>query len=494
MTQAFKIKLAAIAKDEGFYLPLWIYHHLRFGFDVLDIRVNDTTDNSLQILEKLKVTYGERLRFSLADEEMAECQAKDVHFQTYIYNKVYQETLTEDFTHLMFLDIDEYWCSVNFSETIKDFLAKVNDFDVCMFQWLMELPNPERKINDFPFKLVMKGQHSNHVKSLVNLSAPVKEVRIHNFLLEKGKYILPDQTEIDFEKNNQNNAIVPSFLFESSRLKISDYFIFHFVFRSQDEYIASLLRGNKQSGGNFFLKRNRHGFIPSFSRKYILRWNILETHLLDYRKVYIEIIKLLKQDLVKASVSVLDRKKAVLDYLESDIFLQQLNENKMRGIDHSVWDLKKIENPIKAKVYDVSFDKTQGYCRFSCDIESQQVDYNLVITQSFAKEYVPAKFNLLSTAQQSDTTLKRFSVEIAISDLTYIVYSNTPPFCLAAEINGRLFLLEMYQFRDLGNLIYSEVIQLRKLIFKKDKEEPVTTFKSWLFIKKTEFLERISKN
>ncbi|WP_298609989.1 glycosyltransferase family 2 protein [uncultured Thiothrix sp.] len=494
MTQAFKIKLAAIAKDEGFYLPLWVYHHLRFGFDVLDIRINDTTDNSWQILEKLKAIYGERLRFSLADEEMAECQATGVHFQTYIYNKIYQETLTEDFTHLMFLDIDEYWCSVNFSETIKDFLAKVSDFDVCMFQWLMELPNPEKKLNDFSFKLIMKGQHSNHVKSLVNLSAPVKEVRIHNFLLEKGKYILPDQTEIDFEKNNQNNAIVPGFLFEPSRLKLSGYFIFHFVFRSQDEYISSLLRGNKQSGGSFFLKRNRHGFIPSFARRYILRWSILEDNLLDYRKKYIQVVKVVNDELNEAGLSVLERKKVVLDYLESDIFLQQVNENKMRGIDQSIYGVKKINNPLKAKVYDIDFDKQTGYCRFSCEIDSQKIDYSLVITQSFAKEKVPAKFHLLSTEQQPDSIIKRFSAEIAIGDLTYIVYSGIPPFCLAAQINGQLFLLEMYQFRELGNLIYPEVMQLRKLMFKSAAENSLTTFKSWLFIKKANFLERVLKN
>lgn len=41
-----KIKLIAIAKDEAAYLPDWIFHHLYFGFDSIDIYVNNTTDNT----------------------------------------------------------------------------------------------------------------------------------------------------------------------------------------------------------------------------------------------------------------------------------------------------------------------------------------------------------------------------------------------------------------------------------------------------------------
>lgn len=46
---AMKVKLVAIAKDEAAYLPDWIFHHLYFGFDSIDIYVNNTTDNTYDL-------------------------------------------------------------------------------------------------------------------------------------------------------------------------------------------------------------------------------------------------------------------------------------------------------------------------------------------------------------------------------------------------------------------------------------------------------------
>jgi len=44
-----KVKLVAIAKDEAPYIPQWIYHHLSIGIDLIEIHINNTTDNSLNI-------------------------------------------------------------------------------------------------------------------------------------------------------------------------------------------------------------------------------------------------------------------------------------------------------------------------------------------------------------------------------------------------------------------------------------------------------------
>ena len=48
-----KIKLVAIAKNEAAYLPQWI-HHFLVGFNEIEIYINDTTDNSVAICEKIK--------------------------------------------------------------------------------------------------------------------------------------------------------------------------------------------------------------------------------------------------------------------------------------------------------------------------------------------------------------------------------------------------------------------------------------------------------
>ena len=53
----FSVRLIAISKDEAAYLPEWIFHHLKVGFDEIQIYVNNTKNNSLDILEKISSKY-----------------------------------------------------------------------------------------------------------------------------------------------------------------------------------------------------------------------------------------------------------------------------------------------------------------------------------------------------------------------------------------------------------------------------------------------------
>jgi hypothetical protein len=50
-----KVKLVAIAKDEAAYLPDWIFHHIYFGFDHISVYVNNTTDNTEKLKERLSL-------------------------------------------------------------------------------------------------------------------------------------------------------------------------------------------------------------------------------------------------------------------------------------------------------------------------------------------------------------------------------------------------------------------------------------------------------
>lgn len=462
MTQAFKIKLAAIAKDEGFYLPLWVYHHFHFGFDAIDIRVNNTTDNSLKILEKLKVVYGDRLCFSLADKDMEECRVKDLNFQAYMYTKIYQETLNEGFTHLMFLDIDEYWCSASFQATIKEFLSETSAFDVCMFQWLMEVPNHERKIDDFAFQTIICSQKSDHVKSLLNMKAVVKAIRVHNYVLKKGKYILPDLEQVDFLEEDHSRGVLPARIFEAKRASLSKYFVYHQVFRSQEEYVSGLLRGNKQNGDDSLLKSNRFGFISNSPVEFNLNWQLSEASLASYMQGYKNIAEDLEVEQKLARQSVLARKEQVLDYLKNDAFLQNIHKNKMFGLSPEIYLPKPVNYPIRAKLEDVSFDEVKNCCCITCLIISEILDYELVITQSFNKELIDARINFIEKKGKSPRIVKKYEIEVDLVNLAGVVYKRLPPFCLAAKINGELVLLARSGFRVLSEKVASKAEQLRK--------------------------------
>lgn len=463
MTQRFKIKLAAIAKDEGFYLPLWVYHHLHVGFDVIDIRINDTTDNSLKILEKLKVIYGGRLCFSVADQELQTCIENNNSFQSYIYTKIYQETLKEDFTHLVFLDIDEYWCAANLTAGIKDFLNQTIDFDVCMFQWFMDVADQQCKLDDFSFKTSIKGQKNGHVKSLLNLKAKVEQVRIHNYELSTGIYLLAEGTAISFAENDHSRGLLPKDIVEEARLTLSTYFVYHQTLRSQEEYLAGLLRGNKQIGDNSLLKTNRFGYVNLHSDAYTLIWSVDEAVLADYTQGYQALALRLQDDLLEAKNFVLTRKNEVLRYLNDSVFLQKLHESRMRGIDQAIYRKKENKYLIKVKISKLNYNQQSLVCSFDCEIMSDYFTYELVITQAFSSTPVAATISLLGEEQYSQRIARHFRVSIHLQDLSHVVYVKWPPFCLAATIDNELILLERSYFQDLGKLIAPKAAELRQV-------------------------------
>lgn len=457
MSQTFKIKLAAIAKDEGYYLPLWIYHHLQFGFDVLDIRINDTTDNSIRILEKLKAHYGERLRYSYADQEMELCRLKNINFQAYMYTQIHEETLKEDFTHLLFLDLDEYWCSANFSNTLKDYLGQLAACDVCMFQWLMDQPKAQRSLEDFSFQAVMLGQKNKHVKSLINMQAPLVAMRIHNAIIKQGKYRLADQTLIQFAEEDRIRATIPNDIFEQQCLKLEDYFIYHQVFRSQDEYLASLLRGNKQNGDDSLLKTNRMGYLANRPEAFNLTWALDEALLAEYKRGYLALIADLKPELEEAKRFVLARKDKLLALLNTDTFMQQIHANKLRGISESIYQAKLIKPKIRSKISQLAFDELNLVCSFNCEIISAVETYQLQITQGFRQILVAADIVLVSQQRLGERVSKTFEITIKLKELNYLVYNNQSPFCLVANLADELIVLERVSFRSIAPILASYV-------------------------------------
>ena len=459
-----KVKLAAIAKDEAFYLPLWVYHHLHVGFDVLDIRVNDTSDNTLNVLEKLKTYYGARLRFSVEDELLAECLATDKNFQATIYTQIHQETLQEDFTHLMFLDIDEFWCALDFKQTIKDFIKQQVAFDVTVFQWLMEIPDQQRRLHDFAFQAIIYGHKNSHVKSLMNMGANITGVRIHNCLVPDGIYLLADKTPVHYASDDTGRGILPDAVYtKENRLKLDEYFVYHKLFRSQGEYLAGLLRGNKQNGDESLLKTNRFGYIPLETEDFTLTWQIDETLLRNYFAGYQNLIVNLETELAEAKEFILNRKRAVLAYLKDDIFLQHVYASTMRGISQKVYQAKLVAYNIHAVVKDIEFNEATLICSFNCLITSDiSLDYQLCITQSFTKQLVPFELMVLNEACEKNRLVKQVQVKLAMQDLTYVVYSKWPTFCLVAKLGEDFLILERTKFRKIAPIIAKHAVKLRQ--------------------------------
>ena len=93
-----RVKLAAIARDEAAYLPEWIFHHLEFGFDEIEIYINNTTDNSLAVLANIKRNHP-----VVVTDANALFKQSTKNFQGQAYQALTKKAIADGFTHLMFL-------------------------------------------------------------------------------------------------------------------------------------------------------------------------------------------------------------------------------------------------------------------------------------------------------------------------------------------------------------------------------------------------------
>tara|TARA_Y100000588_G_scaffold394892_1_gene518117 strand:- start:2478 stop:3671 length:1194 start_codon:yes stop_codon:yes gene_type:complete len=244
-----RVKLVAIAKDEAAYLPDWIFHHLHFGFDSIDVYVNNTTDNTWELAKLLEHEH----RVSFIDA--------DCFFQTDVrrpqeeaYQDAYLRYVDSEFTHLMFLDIDEFWTPKNFEDSIHDCLRHINS-DVISFEWVLR--QSESISFSEPFETKVDANKSLHVKSIFSLESYVENINVHNVYAPSSTFKLADGSVFTFQ--GRNNAEIPK---SKGSAELKDYFILHRMFRSQMEYVSLLGRGrpsNEHSLKSRF-KNNRAGY------------------------------------------------------------------------------------------------------------------------------------------------------------------------------------------------------------------------------------------
>ena len=235
-----KIKLVAIAKDEAAYLPEWVFHHLYFGFDAIDIYVNNTTDNTSELSTILKSFSSVKL---LDGDVFFNDESKSP--QLMAYNEAFVNAKKSGFSHVMFLDIDEFWTPIDMKSSIKECLSSLNA-DIVSFEWL-------NKFENIKFAPVItpkiSGEHHPLVKTIMSVNISVEKLDIHNVVATNAKYALSDGSAPVFTNTNQKLTSID---------EIKPYFIIHRMYRSSEEYVSLLGRGRPKGGSVF--KDNRNGF------------------------------------------------------------------------------------------------------------------------------------------------------------------------------------------------------------------------------------------
>src|SRR5690625_5458295 len=94
-----RIKLCAIAKDESAYLFNWVFHHLYFGFDEVEVWLNNITDNSEELCREM-ARISSQFKYRVADDVVSEAYRRGKMFQIIAYEKKYKARSEEHTSEL----------------------------------------------------------------------------------------------------------------------------------------------------------------------------------------------------------------------------------------------------------------------------------------------------------------------------------------------------------------------------------------------------------
>lgn len=250
--EKMKIRLVAIAKDELAYLPEWIFHHLYFGVDEIDIYINNTSDGSEALVTALRQLPN--VRFYNGDKYFRNTKKNP---QIKIYEDALKQSKKEGITHLFYLDLDEYWIPSDLTLTIKECCNNVGA-DAISFEWLInknetEIFSPTISLDG------IKASRAQHVKTLFRVDMDIKAVNQHNIISASCDYKLADGVKFKFGANDFYKVPI-HFL----KRPLPPAFILHRMHRSQMEYVSLLGRGRPVSPDKKAeFKDNRSGYIDN---------------------------------------------------------------------------------------------------------------------------------------------------------------------------------------------------------------------------------------
>lgn len=245
-------KVCAVAKDEGPYLAEWVFHHLHFGFDFIHVYINRTSDASAAVLEKINQSHPQ-VTFEFIDWVDLCDPGVSSKLQTIAYARELDRSRQQGMDWLLFLDIDEFWTPDDFATPVDRFVARTSGDQkpapICHL-WHCELGQHA------PFTPLQRGagyELSSHLKTLIPLDGvEIKHVRVHHPIF--GKSVVPvgaDGEPMVFDEKQPELA-------DRAAIRPMSAYVIHRMYRSEDEYMAMMLRGRPSQRKQ--LKLNRPGY------------------------------------------------------------------------------------------------------------------------------------------------------------------------------------------------------------------------------------------
>ena len=301
--EEIKIKLIAIAKNEAANLPQWVFHHFRLGVDSIDVYVNGSSDNSIEISRKIN-SFEPRFRFYDADHRLKKCTLKGKNFQKHIYNRALKKCKRDgSFSHLLVLDLDEYLMPDKLEHNLKDMIRSTGKASVIAFPWCLDAPNSTKTEPFQEFICTKINLKPHHIVKSVGRLSEIKKVLPHGFILSsksiqdsiKAKRILSSGIEINQNNSRIHGSHLSRKLLNVFKNKVSEsWFTLHRVNKSEAEYLASLLKGRPSKVAkkdfNLLLKNNRKGF-KIFNPKTMYQKTYSSISVSSYNSDYIKFLQ-----------------------------------------------------------------------------------------------------------------------------------------------------------------------------------------------------------
>jgi hypothetical protein len=256
----YKKEVVAIAKNESAYLALWCAHYTYLGFDKITIYLNGIDDHSHLIIRKIREfyphveirnsdRYGTLKMFKydfLIDKDFLTRNP----MQSRAYAEAYDIAGKNGFDYVLFVDIDEYLTHRKKGVTIDGILNKYDSPEFLKFRWFNIATNT--KEFDFPLATEVKGVFSDVPKFILKTNLEGVTFRSTHQVSTKNvdkRYLSGLGRIKDYDKQQIKDSID------------SDLVLLHNLYRSEVEYLATLLRGDfifKSSQG---IKLNRKGLL-----------------------------------------------------------------------------------------------------------------------------------------------------------------------------------------------------------------------------------------
>lgn len=249
-SSAGAVRLVAIAKDEGAYLAQWIFHHLHFGFDEIEVLINQTSDRSVPLLQALGATEG--VHWRCVDHLLS---ANDkLPFQKLAYAEAYARATQDGCSHVAFLDIDELWTPTDFSSPIQSFLSS-DSADVLLTPWVV--PEQDPVLFGTAFEGELRLYRNRHVKCISRCGLALTDMGVHAVSGPKISLTMIDGQQAPAWDGQRIDWPQPEG-------QLGAAFVLHRMWRSPLEYVSSLAQGLRQAQRHGqtteSLKINRKGY------------------------------------------------------------------------------------------------------------------------------------------------------------------------------------------------------------------------------------------